>query len=234
MFTCLQIKRRAPGSSAWRVIFWWVFMIFILRALLALLYRLRMHGSENVPRTGSRLIVANHQSNFDPAVVGVLVRDRPFLGIARDTLFNSKLLAAYIQGFGAISIKRGESDTVAIRKAIAELAAGRCVMMFPEGTRSIDGKIGEFQRGFWLLMKKSNAVVLPVGIDGAFDAYPIGSKPKLRGYIEVIAGEPLEANELLTLGEADGTELVKNRIEALRQQCRNHINKRSKNEFASA
>ena len=85
-----------------------------------------------------------------------------------------------------------------------------------------------------LLMKKSKATVLPIGIDGAFDAYPIGSKPKLRGYIEVIAGEPLEANELLTLGEADGTELVKNRVEALRQQCRNHINKRSKNEFASA
>lgn len=193
-----------------------------------------MHGTENVPRTGSVLLVANHQSNFDPALVGVLARDRPFTGIARDTLFKSKLLAAYMRGYGAISIKRGESDTTAIRKAIKELAAGRCVMMFPEGTRSIDGKLGEFQRGFWLLMKKSNTVVLPVGIDGSFDAYPIGSKPKLRGYIEVIAGEPLEASELLKLGEAKGTELVKNKIEALRQQCRVHINKRSKNEFASA
>jgi len=234
MFTCMQIKRRAPGSSAWRVLFWWVFMIFILRVLFSLFYRMKVHGRVNVPRTGSILFVANHQSNFDPAAVGVLAKDRPFMGIARDTLFKSKLLAAYIRGFGAISIKRGESDMVAIRKSIAELAAGRCVMMFPEGTRSLDGKIGDFQRGFWLLMKKSNTVVLPVGIDGAFDIYPIGSKPKLRGYIEVIAGKPIKAKELLELGEEEGTTLVKNRIEALRQQCREHINKRSKNQSTSA
>ncbi|MDP7005655.1 MAG: lysophospholipid acyltransferase family protein [Phycisphaerales bacterium] len=203
-------------------------MIGILRGLMMTFYRYRSHGKRNVPRTGSIIFVANHQSNFDPSIVGVLVADRPFKGIARDTLFKSKLLSAFMRCFGVISIKRGESDIVAIRLAIKELAAGRCIMMFPEGTRTTDGTIGKFQRGFWLLMKKSKATVLPVGFEGAFDAYPIGQKPKLRGYIEVAAGEPIKANELLEMGEEDGTRYVRSKIEELRLQCNELISGRSK------
>jgi 1-acyl-sn-glycerol-3-phosphate acyltransferase len=229
MFSLFQINRRSPGAGAWRVLFWWIIMIMILRIFFVLFYRLRRHGTEHVPRTGPILVVANHQSNFDPPIVGIVVMDRPVAGIARATLFNSKLIAAYIRGFGAISLKRGESDSVAIRKAIKELHAGRCVMIFPEGTRSIDGKIGKFQRGFWLIMKRSKALVLPVGIDGAFDAYPIGSRPKLRGHIEVIAGKPIQAETLLELGEVRGTEFIKNCVEELHQQCKVNITRRSKN-----
>jgi len=229
MFSFLQIKRRAPGKGLWLVLFWWGFMLWLLRVLFFTLYRVRYQGRANVPRTGSLLFVANHQSNFDPAIVGILVRDRPFKGIARETLFRSKLFSAYLRGFGAISIKRGESDSVAIRQAIIELSGGGCVMMFPEGTRTKDGNIGKFKRGFWLLMKKSNAKVLPIGLDGAFDVYPIGGKLKLSGHIEVAAGEPIQAELLLELGEEEGTTLVRNRIEELQKQCKANISKRSKN-----
>jgi len=225
-----QFKRRAPGLSAWHIFFWWGLMIWKLQFLLFVFYRIKYHGIENVPKSGSVLIVANHQSNLDPAIVGVLVYDRPFRGIAKEALFKSKLLSAYIRGFGAISIKRSESDTVAIRKSIAALNSGRCVMMFPEGTRSSDGEVGEFQRGFWLIMKKSKATLLPVGIDGAFDVYPIGSKPKLFGRIEVTAGEAIDAEMLLNLGEEKGIAFVRNRIVELQQQCKSNILKRvSKN-----
>ena len=160
---------------------------------------------------------------------GALVMDRPFSGIARDTLFHSKVLAAYMRGFGAISIKRGESDTGAIRKAIIELSEGRCVMMFPEGTRTKDGKLGIFQRGFWLLIRKSKATVLPIGLDGAFDVYPIGGKLSLSGNVEVAAGEPINAERLLELGEEEGTAFVRNRIEELQLFCKSNISRRSKN-----
>ncbi len=203
-------------------------MIWILRFLLCVLYRFRCTGKVNVPRTGPVIFVANHQSNFDPAIVGVLVNDRPFKGIARDTLFKSKLLGSFMRGFGVISIKRGEGDVTAIRTAINELDAGRCVLMFPEGTRTSDGAIGNFHRGFWLLMKKSKAAVLPVGIDGAFEAYPIGQKPKLRGYIEATAGKFIDASELLEMGEEVGTQYVRSKIEELRSQCKESIIKRSK------
>ncbi len=228
MLSFLQLSRRAPKSSAWRVLFWWGIMVWTLRVSLYVLYRFRYRGRNNIPKSGPILFVANHQSNFDPAIVGVVARDRPFHGIARDTLFDSKLLSAYMRGFGVISIKRGEADMVAIRKAITQLAAGRCVMMFPEGTRTKDGELGQFQRGFWLLMKKSKATVLPIGIDGAFGAYPIGLKPKLRGYIESSAGEPIEAETLLEMGEEEGTKYIRSRLELLIMECRENIRNRSK------
>ncbi len=183
---------------------------------------------EHVPRTGPIIFVANHQSNFDPPIVGSLVCDRPFLGMARKGLFSSKLLSLFLHQFGAIEIKRGESDIKAIRLAVDELSAGRCVLLFPEGTRTHDGTIQEFKRGFWLLLKKSKATVVPIGIEGAFDAWKIGSKPKLRGYIEVIAGPPMGASELLAMGEEDGTAFVRSTIEQLRQRCQSNIDLRSK------
>ncbi len=228
MLSFFQSKRRAPNLSALHVIFWWGVVIWLIRALLCIFYRCRCHNRKKVPRTGPILFVANHQSNFDPAIVGILVNDRPFHGIARDTLFDSKFLSAFMNGFGVISIKRGESDMVAIRKAMTELSAGRCILMFPEGTRTLDGEVGQFQRGFWLLMKKSKAVVMPVGFDGAFDAYPTGSKPKLRGYIEVSAGDPIEADVLLEMGEEDGTNYVRDQITSLMLECRENIKQRSK------
>jgi len=228
MFSTFQLRRRAPGLSAYRVLFWWTVNIAVMGFLFRVLYRCKINGRENVPSTGPVLFLANHQSNFDPALVGVIVGDRPFKGIARDTLFESKMLGAFMSGFGVISIKRGESDMVAIRKALVELDAGRCVMMFPEGTRTQDGELGTFQRGFWLLMKKSKATVLPIGFDGAFDAYPIGSKPKLRGWIEVAVGEPIAADELLEMGEEKGTTFIHSKVESLMLQCRANIKRRSK------
>ncbi len=193
-----------------------------------IIYGLRCSGREFVPRTGPIIFVANHQSNFDPPIIGAVISDRPSKGIARSTLLESKLLGSYISAFGVISIKRGESDLVAIKKALQELAAGRCVMIFPEGTRTQTGEMGEFQRGFWLLLKKSKAMVLPVGIDGAFDAYPMGSKPKLRGCIEAMAGEAMSAESLLEMGEQVGTAFVRSKIELLMLQCKENIKKRSK------
>ncbi len=229
IFSTFQLSRRAPGLSAYRILFWWSFMILVLRILLRVFYRYKCRGRNNVPTTGPILYVANHQSNFDPAIVGMVVNDRPFKGIARDTLFESKMLSGFMRGFGVIAIKRGESDTTAIRSALVEFEAGRCVMMFPEGTRTKDGELGEFQRGFWLLMKKSRATILPIGFDGAFDAYPIGSKPKLRGWIEAAAGEPISAPELLEMGEKTGTQYVRSKVESLMLQCRENIDRRSKN-----
>jgi|TARA_B100000959_G_scaffold286793_1_gene367290 1-acyl-sn-glycerol-3-phosphate acyltransferase len=227
MIGMFQIQRRAPGSSIWRVLFWWSVVVRLLSWGLVIVYRLRHHGAEHIPKTGPILFVANHQSNLDPPIIGGLAIDRPFKSIAKDTLFSSGILAFLMRGFGVISIRRGESDTAAIRSAIAELKAGGSVMLFPEGMRTQDGTIGEFQRGVWMLIRRGDAMVVPIGIEGAFDVWPTGSRPKFRGWIETAAGKPIPSKQLVDLGEKEGLELLKSKIESLRLMCRENIDRRS-------
>ena len=101
MFSFLQIKRRAQGGGIVRVLFWWTVVISLMHLCLILLYRFRRSGMEHVPRSGAVIFVANHQSNYDPAIVGSLVADRPFCGIARKGLFSSKILSWFLHQFGA-------------------------------------------------------------------------------------------------------------------------------------
>jgi 1-acyl-sn-glycerol-3-phosphate acyltransferase len=215
----LQVRRRAPGWPAWRVLFWWTGVRFLCWLFMKICYRLRCDGWENVPRTGPIIYVSNHQSHFDPILVGIPVGDRPFSGLGRHTLFQSKILAWIMRGIGAIELKRGESDTGAIKTALAELEAGRCVMLFPEGTRTRDGAIGEFKRGVLLLVKRApeHALIVPVAIDGAFDVWPTSAKrPKLHGRIGVKVGPAWTPQELLAEGPDMALETMRRGIETLR------------------
>ena len=228
MISMFQIQRRAPGSSAWRVLFWWSIVVRFLGWMFVIVYKYRRNGMNNIPKTGPLLVVSNHQSHFDSPLVGSLVIDRPFKSIARDSLFSSKFLSFLMHGFGVISIRRGESDAAAIRGAIAELKAGGSIMLFPEGTRSTDGTIGDFQRGVWMLIRRGNAMVLPVAVEGTFNVWPVGGKIKFRGVVESAAGLPIHSQELVDLGETAGMALLKSKIESLRLMCRENIDKRSK------
>src|SRR5262245_42862103 len=157
------------------MLFWWTFIRGLVLLFLSAAYRIRRRGAEHVPPTGPIIYVANHQSHLDPPIVGVLVTDRPFSGLARATLFHSRILAWIMRGIGAIDIEQGKGDAGAMKAVLSELQAGRSVLIFPEGTRTSDGAIGEFQRGVMLLIKRSAAQVVPVAIEGAFDIWPIGT-----------------------------------------------------------
>ena len=228
MISTFQIQRRAPGSSAWRVLFWWSILVRLLGWMFIVVYGYRRHGVDKIPKTGPLLIVSNHQSHFDSPLVGSLMLDRPFKSIARDSLFSSRFLGFLMRGFGAISIRRGESDTTAIRGAITELKRGGSVMLYPEGARSPDGQIKEFQRGVWILIRRGNAMVIPVAVEGTFDIWPIGGKLKLTGKVETAAGDPIPSQDLVDLGEEAGMALLKSRIESLRLMCRDNIDRRLK------
>ncbi|MGA1393613.1 MAG: lysophospholipid acyltransferase family protein, partial [Phycisphaerales bacterium] len=87
----------------------------------------------------------------------------------------------------------------AMRAAMAELEAGRCVVVFPEGTRSPDGSMQPFRRGVLLLLKRAKATVLPMGVAGTFEAWPKGRRPGLCGRGRLAGGEPISSEELLGL-----------------------------------
>jgi 1-acyl-sn-glycerol-3-phosphate acyltransferase len=220
----LQTSRRAPGRRWWRVLFWWSGVRGLVHVFFKFVYRIQLRGSENVPPTGPIIYLANHQSNFDPCLVGLPTGDRPLSGMARASLFKNRLLAWTMHGIGAIELERGKGDAGAMKAALAELAAGRCVLIFPEGTRTPDGAIGEFQRGVMLLIKRSGAQVVPVAIEGAFDIWPIGTpSPKLKGRIGVEVGLAMPAEEILRDGPDAGLERLKRTIEQMRLGIRSQL-----------
>ena len=230
-----QFHRRAPQWPVWRIIFWWTVVRGLILLFFSIFYRIRREGVEHIPATGPIIYVANHQSHYDPPIVGVLVTDRPFSGMARSSLFESKTLAAIMRGIGAIELEQGKGDAGAMKAALAELELGRCVMIFPEGTRTPDGALSEFQRGVMLLIKRSKANVVPVAIEGAYDIWPIGtSRPRLRGRIGVKAAPAMSAVDLLADGPDAGLERLQRLIETMRLHLRAHMRRASRGKYPAS
>jgi 1-acyl-sn-glycerol-3-phosphate acyltransferase len=127
-----------------------------------------------------------------------------------------------------ISLDQSKGDAGAMRAALGELAAGRCVLIFPEGTRTRDGAMHEFKPGAALIIRRSGAPVVPVAIEGAFDVWRIGtSLPRLSGRIAVRAGPALAAEELMRDGTAKALTRMHGLIESMRLELRSRMRRES-------
>ena len=115
-----------------------------------LAYRVRYYGRENIPTSGGVLVVSNHQSHFDPPLVGMGV-PRQMNYLARDTLFRFAPLGRLIHSVNAIPIDREGVGLSGIKESLRRLKRGEMLLVFPEGTRSRDGKIAPFRPGFTAL-----------------------------------------------------------------------------------
>jgi len=160
-----------------------------------LFFRLRFEGLDNVPRKGPVVLVSNHQSFLDPLFCGVGLK-RQIHFMARDTLFTNRFFGAILSSVKAVPVKRGQADLSAIRKIIAALKAGGSACLFPEGTRTPDGRIADFKPGFGLLCRKSNASIVPVLIDGAFERWPKGKRVFSPGPVTVCYGKAIACKKL--------------------------------------
>lgn len=139
------------------------FARMICRAYLKVFRCWRVEGSGNLPASGPVIIAANHVSNLDPVVVGCAF-DRRVNYLAKEELFRVPVLSWIIRQLGAFPVKRGTGDRGAIRAALEVLEQGACFGIFPEGTRSKDGKIQEPKLGVAMLAAKTGAPVLPVAL----------------------------------------------------------------------
>lgn len=186
-----------------------------VRLWLGVFYRLRITGKHNIPMQGPVLVVANHQSFIDPLLVGAVSYPRPLISLARSTLFRFPL-GPIIRALNAVPIDRGKGDTKAIKTCIEVLNDGLALLIFPEGTRTEDGDLKPFKSGPMLLIKRAKPLVLPVAIDGAFQAWPKRRKlPHLFGHINVRWGEPIEAETLLAMKSAEAMEFLRQRVAEL-------------------
>jgi 1-acyl-sn-glycerol-3-phosphate acyltransferase len=179
----------------------------VLRTLYTVLFRLKAHGVENVPREGGVLICSNHISVLDPPTLGIYVPRRLHY-MAKSELFKFKPFAALITALGAFPVKRGGVSKEAIKTSLQLLRDGHAILMFPEGTRNSDASSAK--RGAALLAIRSGATVVPCRIIGGY---------RLFRRTHVIYGAPIDLSPYAdsTDGEAldQATELIMQRIREL-------------------
>lgn len=237
MSAFLDAERRAPGRGSLSVA-WFTLCATLLYWLFRAVWRLRVTGLGNLPRQGGILVVSNHQSFLDPPVCGSSIRERPYTIIARESLFRFRPFGALIRSFGAVPIERGAGDLGALRTALSQLAMGRTVFMFPEGTRSEDGRTKALKPGVALLARKARAPIVPMAIEGAHDVWPRTRRlPSVRGLLEVEVGEPI-APETVAKWSAEGPDVLlanmRRTLEELRLRCRARLRERSRGAFPPA
>lgn len=213
------LRRKHPGSSLGSLLFYEGLRNLIQVIGMAFL-GLRWRGTEHLPRSGGVLIVANHQSYLDPPLIGTVMGARHFDFLARAGLFDIRWLRPLIVALHALPVKENGGDPASIKEILRRLEQGRIVLVFPEGTRTHDGSIGEFKRGVALILRKSQCPVLPVAIAGAYESWPRGGKPRLfRGPVVVQVGRPIRHDELLADGVDAALTRLRDEVVSLREQA---------------
>ncbi len=164
----------------------YIFARETVRLVLKPFYRFEVIGVENIPKDDGVMICSNHIDNLDPPVVGISV-PRPVHFMAKEELFSVPILGKIISKTNAFPVKRGMSDREALRKAMAILKENKVLGLFPEGTRSKDGKLGKGLAGAGFFALRTQAQVVPCAIIGPY---------KLFGKVKVVFGQPLSMEEL--------------------------------------
>ena len=199
---------------------WYWLARWFCRTSAAILFRWRCYGLENIPKEGAFLLVSNHQSFLDPIFVGSRPK-RHVCYLARDTLFKNWFFGPLIRSVYAIPVKREHGDLGAMRKVIEVLKEGDGVCLFPEGTRTHDGRIVPFRAGLGLLCRRGNAAIVPVLIDGAFDCWPRTQKIfRLGTEITVHYGKAISAQEVKEMGDEKLAELLRDTLRQMQNESR--------------
>ena len=157
---------RARGRGVNPAVYW--LSRAILEPFFLLYFRMRRIGREHIPREGGVIIAANHRSFLDPFVIGTLVH-RPVYFVAKRELFTRRLPAWWLSSLGAFPVDRGNGDRDAMDTARRILERGDCVVIFPEGTRTRPGALGNPKRGVGRLALETGAPIVPVAVMGTED-----------------------------------------------------------------
>jgi 1-acyl-sn-glycerol-3-phosphate acyltransferase len=155
-------------------------------------HRMRIEGEHNLPREGGAVLAVNHQSFADILLMGGFV-PRHVAFVARDTLANWRWLGYVMHQCGAVLVKRGSSDRRALRQMADHLERGDLVAIFPEGTRTRDGRLGTLKGGALLAAKLAKVPIIPVGIRGAYTAWPRGRLVPFPRKIALRYGAPIDS-----------------------------------------
>ena len=160
----------------------------------------RCRFAEPLPRRGGLLVLSSHQSHLDPLLLG-LATDRRLSSLARSSLYRCKPFGAVITARVAVPIDREASSGAAMKAVIRRLEAGAAVIIFPEGTRTATGRLGECKSGFALIAKRAGVPIVPVAIVGAFECWPRMRLLPRPGRVRLEFGRLLRPDEIAGMDE---------------------------------
>jgi 1-acyl-sn-glycerol-3-phosphate acyltransferase len=163
---------------------------FLTRTFFKLYAQWELIDYHNLPKTGAVIAAPNHISYLDPEMVGAAItRECAFM--ARHDLWENKFLAWLLPRLGSFPVNREKPDRAAMRLAFDALERGLCLVIFPEGTRSKDGKLQAAEPGLALIVQKSGAPVVPIAVIGSDIMMPVGAKGLTRTKLKLIFGKPI-------------------------------------------
>jgi 1-acyl-sn-glycerol-3-phosphate acyltransferase len=190
--------------------FYWIGTLFGYLAV-KLFGRVKYIGVENVPIKGGVLLCGNHVSYIDPPALASGV-PRLVHFMAKSELFDIPLLGKFIRSVGTFPVKRNTADRTAIKTAIQYLQNGEVVAMFPEGMRSLDGKLKEASPGVGMIALKAKAVIIPVGLIDTQKLLPPHTRFFRFCKVKIIYGEPVDISDLYGQSGREAVEEVGRRV----------------------
>ncbi len=207
---------RGEGTGWFQLLLWSSFRI-LLQFFAIIFFGVRIYGREHIPRKGAALLLTNHQSFLDPWLIGIaLYRQIHF--VARESLFRGGFVQYVLERTNAFPIKRGRADASAMRESLNRLAQGHLLNLFPEATRSKDGSIGSVGSAVSVIIRRANVPVVPIVIDGAFEAWSRNRILPKCSPIRVIYGKPIRAEQLSGLSPDEMAVLIRQELIALQEK----------------
>lgn len=196
-------------------------------------FSFRFAGTNHMPKTGPVLVIANHQSFLDPWLVGMAIK-RHLIYLARKTLFRNKIFAGIIRSLNAVPVDQEGVGKEGMKAVIEQLRQEQAVLVFPEGSRTPNGVMHELRPGIHLLIKRTRCPIVPVGIAGAYDAWPIWRTypipaplfmPPAPGNIAVVVGRPLASESFAAMERAPAMAALFGEIQKV-QRCAERLRRR--------
>ncbi len=170
----------------------------------------KVYGRENLIEEGAAILASNHQSYLDPPCIGMACRNDIYY-LARNTLYQRPLIGPLLKRLNTVPVDRDRGDVSSIKTIIRLLRSGHRVIIFPEGTRSSDGKLQPARAGLGMIIAKTLAPVVPVRVFGSYEALPRVGGLKLKP-VSVVVGKPMRFSEDELKGDRDVYQKLSNRV----------------------